>query len=185
MSAACSTGDRRANPRRAGLVTRFTQTGSTNFSIIKKFKEMYDKPSAVFADWLRVSERTAKRKFAGQRQLSVEEVGKLIRSERGFEFVTAIMADYRPEWWRLCAPLMEAADIRKMQMAVQKRVTQILGDAIDADQYLSASIAQADALAIHGSEQARVHADALRTVGRPSMGRAVAAKAQRMRLPKT
>ena len=53
--------------------------------------------------------------------------------ERGFEIIAAIMADHRPEWWRICAPLMDAADIRKMQIAAQRRIKKILESAIDAE----------------------------------------------------
>lgn len=125
---------------------------------------MYEKPAAVLADWLGISDRTAKRKLAGQRELSVEELGHLIRSERGFEIVVAIMADARPEWWRICAPLMEAADIRKMQMAAQRRVAKALEGALDADRQLSATLQRAEAL--HDQEHMRPHIDALRSMAR-------------------
>jgi hypothetical protein len=169
----------RANGRGAKSVTRFAQSGSISFAVISKFKEMYDKPSAVLADWLHVSERTAKRKINGYRRLSDDDLGRLIRSEQGFEFITAIMAGYQPTWWHICEPLMDAADIRKMQMAAQKRIKKILGDAIDADQSLSASIARADALAFYGSEQAGVHADALRSMARPPLDRSMASRPKR------
>ena len=57
-----------------------------------------------------------------------------------------------------------AADIRKMQMAAQRRVAKALGEALDADRSLSQAIARADALAVHDEEFARPHADALRSM---------------------
>lgn len=157
-----------ANSPGAGSVTRFTQVGSTNFSIINAFKEMFEKPAAVLADKLGISDRTAKRKLSCERELSAEEIGKLIRSEQGFAFITAIMADAprAPAWWKVCAPVMEAAEIRKMQMAAQKRVTKILEGALDADKSLTAAIARADALAVHDEDFARPHGDALRSMAR-------------------
>lgn len=162
-----------ANRAPSKTVTSLTQVGQTNFSLINKFKEMYAKPAAVMADWLGVSERTAKRKLGCERELSAEEIGRLIRSEQGFHFVTAVMGDARPEWWRICSALMDAADIRKMQMAAQRRIAKTLEGALDADRTLSATIARAEALAIQDEEHARPHIDALRSMARVS-GRAVA-----------
>lgn len=153
-----------ANRTSAKTVTGFTQVGQTNSAVINQIKEMYQKPAAVLADWLGLSERTAKRKLAQDRVLSVEELGHLIRSERGFEFIVAIMGDAHPGWWRICAPLMEAADIRKMQIAAQKRVAKALAGAIDADKQLSAAINRAEALAFHDEEHMRPHIDGLRTM---------------------
>jgi hypothetical protein len=155
-----------ANTTRARTVTRNTQVGQTNFAVIKKIKEMYAKPAMVLADWLGISERTAKRKLAGQRELSIEEVGKLIRSERGFEVVTAIMGKARPEWWRVCVPVMEAADIRKMQMAAQKRIAKALENALDEDRQLSAAISRAENLSVQDEDHMRGHIDALRSMRR-------------------
>lgn len=162
-----------ANRGPSKSVTNITQVGQTNSSLVSKFKEMYAKPAAVMADWLGISERTAKRKLGCERELSAEEIGRLIRSEHGFHFVTAIMDDARPEWWRVCSALMDAADIRKMQMAAQRRIAKTLEGALDADRTLSSAIARAEALAVHDEEHARPHIDALRSMARVP-GRAVA-----------
>lgn len=169
-----------ANQPASESVTRFTQVGQINFALINAFKGMFDKPAQVLSHMLGVSERTAKRKLGCERELSSDEVGRLIRSEQGFTFITAIMADApkKPAWWRLCEPVMEAAEIRKMQMIAQKRVAKILEGAIDADRDLSAAIARADAMAIQDEDFARPHSDALRSMARLS-GRAMASKAKR------
>lgn len=178
MNSTSMTASHLANRSPSKAVPRFTQLGKTNSSLINRFKEMYEKPTAVLADWLGVSDRTAKRKLGGHRELSVEEVGKLIRSEQGFEFVTAIMGEAKPEWWRICAPLMDAADIRKMQMAAQRRLVKVLEGALDADTQLRATISRAEALAVHDEEHARPYLDALRAQARPQ-NRAVAEKTRR------
>src|ERR1700676_5391869 len=109
MPAASGTERSFANRSASKSVTRFTQVGQINLSIVNRFKEMFEKPAAVLSEMLGVSERTAKRKLGCERELSSDEVGRLIRSEQGFEFITAVMADAPrvPEWWRICAPLME------------------------------------------------------------------------------
>lgn len=141
---------------------RFPQIGETNRRVINAIKQLYDAPAVIFGRWLGITDKTAKRKLNFERTLSAEELGTLIRSERGFEIVDAIMGDARPEWWRLCSLLMEAADIKKMQLAAQRRIAKTIAGALDADKSLSEAIARADALAFHGQDQAGVLADALR-----------------------
>lgn len=136
--------------------------------ISKKIKEMYAnaKPSAVLADWLGIGMRTAERKLGGSRPYSAEEIAHLLRSERGFEILTAVMADAKPAWWCICTPLMEIAEIRKMQKAAQRRVSKALEGALDADRDLTAAIARADALAVYDEDHMRPHLDALRSMAR-------------------
>lgn len=143
---------------------KFPQIGETNVRVINKIIEMYEYPAVIFGRWLGISDKSAKRKLGLDRSISAEQLGVLIRSERGFEIVTAVMGDARPEWWRLCAVLMDAADVRKMQMAAQRRIKKTLEGALDADRDLSAAIARAEALAFQGQEQAGIHADALRSM---------------------
>jgi hypothetical protein len=81
-----------------------------------------------------------------ERRLDVEELGALIRSERGFEIVAAIMGDARPEWWRIVVPLMDAADARKMQIAARRRLEKTIESAVDADKHLTATIRRAEAV---------------------------------------
>lgn len=143
---------------------QFPQIGETNFRVINKINDMYDNAAVIFGRWLGITDKTAKRKLRLERTISTEELGELIRSERGFEIVTAVMGDARPEWWRLCALLMDAADVRKMQMAAQRRIAKTLEGALDADRALSATIARAEALAVQDEEHARPHIDALHSM---------------------
>jgi hypothetical protein len=147
---------------------KFPQIGETNIRVINKINEMYDNAAVIFGRWLGVTDKTAKRKLNLERSLSVEELGRLIRSERGYEIVAAIMGDATPEWWRLCSVLMDAADIRKMQIAAQRRAAKVLKGVLDADRDLSEAIQRAETLAFYGSEQAGVQADALREINRVS-----------------
>lgn len=149
-------------------VGRFAQVGRTNVSVSQKIKDLYAsaKPTAVLAEWLGISQRTAERKLGGQRPYTAEEIGHLLRSERGFEILVAVMGDAKPAWWRICAPLMEVAEIRKMQKAAQRRVSKALEGALDADRDLSAAIARADALAVHDEDHSGPYRDALRSMGR-------------------
>lgn len=155
---------------------RFPQIGETSVAVINAIKGMYENPAVTFGRWLGISDKTAKRKLNFERRLDVEELGALIRSERGFEIVAAVMGEARPEWWRIVVPLMDAADARKMQIAARRRLEKTLESAVDADKHLTATIRRAEAL----SDQDHVgpQLDALRSMGRvpnspvaPSKGR--------------
>lgn len=155
---------------------KFPQIGETNIRVINKINEMYSEAAVIFGRWLGVTDKTAKRKLNLERSLSVEELGRLIRSERGFEIVAAVVGDARPEWWRVMSPLMDAADARKVQLAARRRLKQTIESALDADQHLTAAIQRAEALS--DQDHASPQLDALRSMARVS-NRAVAQKYRR------
>lgn len=139
------------------------QVGETNFRVINKIMEMYENPAAVFGRWLGISDKTAKRKLQFARTLTVEDLGRLIRSERGFEVLEAVMGNAKPEWWRVVVPLMDAAQARKVQVAARRRLKQTIESALDADRHLTASIQYAEALS--DQDHLSPHLDALRSMG--------------------
>ena len=165
MSSASSViGSRIGKSPRDQAGAKIPQIGETNLRVINAIKQMYAEASVVFGRWLDVSDKTAKRKLNFERGLTVEELGILIRSERGFEIVAAIMGEARPAWWRLVVPLMDAADARKMQIAARRRLEKTIESAVDADQHLTAAIRRAEAL--QDQDHAGPYADALRSMGR-------------------
>lgn len=149
-------------PRCAGA--RFPQIGETNVSVINKINEMYSDAAVIFGRWLGISDKTAKRKLNLERGLNVEELGELIRSERGYEILDAVMGSAKPAWWRMMAPLMDAANARQMQIAARRRLKKTIESALDADQHLTAAIQRAEAL----SDQDFVsdQLNAMRSMGR-------------------
>lgn len=178
MSGTYDAAAKRSNSASPHAGENFPQSGETNRRIVNAIKQMYDSPAVALGRWLGISDKATKRKLVGERSLSLEEVGSLLRSERGYEILTAIIGEARPEWWRLCSVLMDAADIRKMQIMAQRRAAQVLKGVVDADRDLSEDIRRAETLAFYGSEQAGMHADALRSINRVP-DRPVASKTKR------
>jgi hypothetical protein len=152
---------------------RFPQIGETNRRVINAIKELYGNPAVVFGRWLGISDKTAKRKLGLERALTAEDLGILIRSERGFEVLTAVMGDAKPAWWRIVVPLMDAADAQKMQLAARRRLKKSIESALDADRDITATIQRAEAIAIHDEDHISPHLDALRSL-RSDYYRAVA-----------
>lgn len=157
---------RLANDRVSDSCTIDAQFVHLNLVIAKTAKVVFTKPYRVLCDLFHIKERDAKYRLAGERKFSGAELAKLLQTEEGFHFIAAIMADAatKPQWWRICAPTMEAADIRTMQLKAQRRIKKALEGAIDADKDLSAAIARADTFAFYDPDFYRPHSDALRSM---------------------
>lgn len=140
------------------------QIGETTRRVMSKIKEMYEHPAVIVGRWFGVSDKTAKRKLNFERALTVEELGTLIRSERGFEVVCAVMGDAKPAWWRIMVPLMDIAEIQQMQIAARRRARKTMEGVLDADRNLSLAIQRAETLALHDPEHLSTQVDALRSM---------------------
>jgi hypothetical protein len=120
------------------------------------------KTAAELAELTGASLRTAERWLAGERALSTGALAALIRSERGLDFLVALMADAEPVWWRRVKAYFATIDAQRLQRAARHK----LREAIDADTALSAAIGRADSLVVQDEEFYREQADALRAAAR-------------------
>jgi hypothetical protein len=146
--------------------------GTTHLRMIETAKAISPvKTWGYLAELLCLKERAAKHRIAGTRELTVDELAALIRSEHGLDFLVALMADAEPAWWRRVKAYFAAIDAQRLQQAARRR----LREAIDADADLTAAIGRADALLVHDEDFYRPHADAVRAAARVS-DRAVARK---------
>lgn len=121
---------------------------------------------------LGISERVAKHRLAGTREFTVDELAVMLRSERGIDYLVAIMGDAEPAWWSRFKKHVAVAEAARMQRAARRK----LQEAIDADADLSAAITRAAVL--QDEEFHRPHVDALGAMGRLH-DRAVASAAKR------
>lgn len=155
-----------------------TRNGAIHFVIVQKINKIFpDDTVKSLASWLDLTWKTAKNRIQGAREFSLEEVAQLLHSEHGFEILSALMAQAPrvPQWWRLCVPLMDLADAERMVVVVRKRTEAAIRNRDEVTDALETQIRRAQTLAIHGEEQAGIHADALRSLARPGH-RMVAAK---------
>lgn len=155
------------------------QIGETTRRVMSKIKEMYEHPAVIVGRWFGISDKTAKRKLNFERTLTVEELGTLIRSERGFEVVCAVMGDAKPAWWRIMVPLMDIAEIQQMQIAARRRARKTMEGVLDADRNLTLAIQRAEGLALHDPEHLSTQVDALRSMRRLPDSSLAAAKRKR------
>lgn len=169
-----------ANNGLAVLGVEKPKTGTIHEALTNLLKGLFPrKPWAALADLVGISPRTARHRIEGTRDYSADELAELIRSEHGFEFLRLIMAGHQPHWWRICAPLMDVAEVQRMQIAARRRLNRAVSGAVDADRSIEASIARAEAaLAFSDEDFHRPQLDAIRAVARASH-RSVATTAKR------
>lgn len=180
MSAISTTASTFGKTPRDRAGEHFPQRGEISRSVAKAINQLFgDAAARVLGDWFQIDTKQANRKLDCERAFDLDELGALIRSERGFEIVVAIMGDANPKWWRVCSALMDAADVRAMQIVAQRRIAKTLREAIDADADLTAAIARSEALAFHDEDHMRPHLDALRSMARLSDRTVAPAKTKR------
>lgn len=141
--------------------------GPNHFSVVNKIRDLYAKDTVkILSRWISISIDTAKHRIKGDREFSLDEVATLLQSEQGFEILSALMstAKRQPQWWRVCVPLMDLADAERMVAVVRKRTQDAITKREEVTDALETEIRRAQTLAIHGSEQAGVQLDALRSL---------------------
>lgn len=135
--------------------------------IIAAFRKIFlHDARKTLARILGISTDGAKNKLEGKRALSLDDFGRMLRTPEGFTYLTAMMSDSTVQWWRICAPLMEVAEVQAMQLRARRKFQRAVKGALDADADLSASIARADALLVQDEDFHRPHVDAMRAMAR-------------------
>lgn len=120
----------------------------------------------ILAQFLGLSPDGAKKKLQGDRDLHIDELFTLLRTDEGFSYLAAGMAGSQARWWKVIGLLMEAGDVQTMQIKAQRKLARVMKGAIDADADLSAARARADALLFQDEDFYRSHADALSAMAR-------------------
>jgi hypothetical protein len=188
MRATSLTADDFANMPSAKTGLSTYQDGAINGAIIQIIKDLYREGTVkILAGLLSVhgrvcSWKTAKNRLDGARDFTLDEVATLLSSEHGYRVLSAIMDEatkrpgYKPpDWWEVCSPLMDLADQERMCEQVRRRTRKAIRKREDVVDALETEIRRAQTLAIHGSEQAREHLDALQSLAR-SQSRVVASR---------
>lgn len=68
-----------------------------------------------------VSLRTAKYQLAEARDLSGEQLARLLRSEEGLQFLVAAMGEARPKWWRVLVGHLKFIDAERLARAAERQ----------------------------------------------------------------
>lgn len=172
MRAASAMAGVAANRAPLGAGTPTTRNGYIAAAVRRIFHEDTVK---TFARFTGLSVGAANKKVHGQRTIDADEMARLLRTDDGFEFLTALMADAQPKWWVLCSAFMEVREAQRLQAEARLRIRRAVRGALNADADLTAAISRADALS--DADFHRPHADALRSMaGVPDRAVAAAAK---------
>lgn len=95
------------------------------FALSKKAKELFDKPYRALVDILKISERDAHYRLAGERKYTAADIAKLLQSEEGIYFLVVLMERKRPKWWSAIlktAALGSVEERRKQDMLLMQQV---------------------------------------------------------------
>jgi hypothetical protein len=126
-----------------------SQSGAVIETLRKIFPEHARK---VLAVTLGISFGAAKKKIEGDREISLDEFAVLLRTPKGFQYLTAVMSDSTVQWWRLLAPMMEVAEVQAMQHRARRKLRNAVQGAMNADADITAAIARADALLVQDED---------------------------------
>lgn len=94
-----------------------------------------------------------------QRDFTAHELALLLRSEDGFQFIAALMADADPQWWRGVRKANALGAMRRQQKQLQEAISEL--------EQVDGALARAEAaLSVSDEDFHRPHVDALRAVTR-------------------
>lgn len=70
--------------------------------------------------------------MSGQRDFSASEIAALLRSERGLDFLAAIMTDAEPKWWVMVRSAFKLGAMRRHRQQLQEAINEAerLGDTL-------------------------------------------------------
>lgn len=159
MSASFVIGGNSANVANENAGTPHTHFGYIAAIVRKTFPHDTVKTLARITG---LSVGAANKKTHAQREFTADELAKMLRTDRGFELLTAIMADAEPNWWRLVSASMDVREAQRLQVEARARIRRAVRGALNADAELTAAIARADAFS--DADFMRPHADALRAM---------------------
>jgi hypothetical protein len=149
------------------------ETGSVSFALAEMARAISPRKTwGYLVSLMHVHERVAKHRLNGTRRFTDEDIALLLRSERGIDYLVAIMGDAEPAWWQRFKKHVAVAEAARMQRAARRK----LQEAIDADADLSAAITRAAVL--QDEDFHRPQVDALRASG-GLQNRAVASATKR------
>lgn len=161
-----------ANSGRNNTASGKAETASIHSALVETAKAICSKKTwAYIASLIHVDEHVAKHRLRGTRRFSDEDIALMLRSERGIDYLVAIMGDAEPAWWQRFKKHVAVAEAARMQRAARRK----LQEAIDADADLSAAISRAAVL--QDEDFHRPHVDALGAMrGLPDRSMAPATK---------
>lgn len=160
MGTALATSRKSANSAGENVGTLIARFGHIAEIVRKIFPDDTVKTIARFTG---LSVGAAHKKAYAQREFTADELAALLRTERGYDLLTAIIADAKPKWWRLVSASMDVREAQRLQTEARSRIRRAIRGALDADADLSAAIARAEAFS--DADFHRPHADALRSMG--------------------
>lgn len=122
-----------ANPDTETDFGKYRNAFRSNFGLADVAKRLWPQKTAIqLALRADVEIRTAELWLAGKTTISGEALSNLLRSDVGFEFLTALMADgERPAWWADITRQKRISDLRKAQEEQRREIERLEREAAE------------------------------------------------------
>jgi hypothetical protein len=164
MSTSLAIGIGKAKTDTAGICGEYRKNLRTNVQIATTARKVFPiKTAAHLSEITEYPLRTVESWLTAEVKIPSDALAMLLRSEYGAQFLSAVMVDAVPQWWRKTLSYFAALDAMSMQRKARRK----LREAIDADVATTAAIARADALLLQDQDFYGEHAAALRSVAGP------------------
>jgi hypothetical protein len=125
-----------------GLSLRKYETSHVSSVIVACARAICPAKTWAYLDkLLGIGEDTAKHRIAGRRKFTADELATLLRTERGIDYLVAVMGEAEPAWWRKFKKHLRVESALRLQAFARRE----LEEAVDADRTLTAAIAGATA----------------------------------------
>ena len=151
-----------ANNGTVALVERDRRKLRTNQLVMETSRRLFPRKTAIHLVAITgYSQRAVECWLSNSARIPSDAIASLLHCEFGREYLSAIMVDATPIWWRKAIAYFAAVDALSLQRAAKRR----LREAVDADADLTAAIHRAESLLAGDPDFHRPQIDALRSMG--------------------
>ncbi len=98
-----------------------------NSSVMQKSRDLFPvKTAHHLADLTGYSLRACEYWLSGEVVIPADALAELLRSDRGREFLAAVMADAIPRWWIALTAFLKSIDLASEQRAARRKLKALL-----------------------------------------------------------
>lgn len=120
----------------------------TNEQVMQKARDLFPTKTALhLVEITGYSPRAVEYWLSGRSRLPADALASLLHSDRGRNFLSAVMDHATPAWWMRALAYFGLADAAELQAKARRKIKAIL----DADEDLDTRISEGEAAAIHRS----------------------------------
>ena len=130
MSTASAMTAELANSRTATSCGNRRRALQLNAAVMRKTRDLFPlKTSQYLADLTGYSERTCEYWLSEKAVLPADALAALLKSDKGRDYLVALMMDSTPRWWLQLKAWWKAIDVRAAEVKHRRMLRELLDDA--------------------------------------------------------